>query len=172
MSKKTSNVPVTRETGASRSPLGSWSGFSNLRDEMERLFDAFEPGLWFDRTPAVRERAGREWPLSPAIDLTENGEGYAVTAELPGLDPEAIKIKVSNGMMTISGEKTEEKREEDESHHLSERRWGSFQRSIRIPEDVDRDKIDAAFSKGVLTIHLPKSKEAKSSEKTIAIKAA
>ena len=166
---KSTNVPVSREPRVSARSLGPWTDFGSLRDEMERLFDSFEPRLWFDRPMA---ETGRGFPLCPAIDLTETEKGYAITAELPGLEPDAIHIKLSNGSLTISGEKSEEKTEGDASHHLSERRWGSFQRTIRVPENVEQDKIDAQFSKGVLTIHMPKSKAAIASEKTISVKAA
>lgn len=166
---RSTNVPVTRETHAPNRSLSPWAGFGSLRDEMERLFDNFEPRLWVDRPIA---ESGRSFPLWPAIDLTETEKGYSVTAELPGLESDAVHVKISNGTLTISGEKSEEKVEEDASHHLSERRWGSFQRTIRMPENVEQDKIDAQFSKGVLTVHMPKSKAALASEKTITVKAA
>ncbi len=172
MSKKPANVPVAQDTGSPEHPVSPWTGFTSLRDEIERLFDAFEPRQWFDRRSAASGLAGREFPLCPAVDLTENEKSYSVTAELPGLEPDAIQVKVSNGTLTISGEKTEQKEEHDTSHHLSERRWGSFQRSIRMPENVDTDKIDAKFSNGVLTIQIPKSAAALASEKTISVKAA
>lgn len=169
MHGKPTNVPITRDShSATRSPT-PWSGFGSLRDEMERLFDSFEPRLWFDRPIVTSERA---FPLCPAIDLLETDKGYAITAELPGLEPDAIHVKLSNGTLTISGEKSDEKTEVDANYHLSERRWGSFQRTVRMPENVEQDKIDAQFAKGVLTIHMPKSKAALASEKTIAVKAA
>lgn len=174
MLKKSTNVPVTRETAKASRPatFGPWTGFGSLRDEMERLFDAFEPRHWFDRPTTALQFAGTEFPLSPAVDLTEDDKGYAITAELPGLEPDAIEVKVNNGALTISGEKSEEKQENEANYHLSERRWGSFQRTIRMPDNVDRDKIDAQFSQGVLTIHLPKSKAAIESERKISVKAA
>lgn len=116
--------------------------------------------------------ARAEFSLSPAIDLTEDDKGYAITAELPGLEPGAIDVKVNNGTLTIKGEKSEEKQEKDANYHLSERRWGSFQRTIRMPDNIDHDKIDAQFSQGVLKIHLPKSKAAIASERKISVKAA
>lgn len=166
---KSTNVPVTRESRTPSHTLSPWTGFGSLRDEMERLFDNFEPRHWFDRPASDR---GQTFALCPAIDLVEDEKGYAVSAELPGLEPEAIHVKISNGTLTISGEKSEEKVEDDASHHLSERRWGSFLRTIRMPDNVDKDKIDAQFSKGVLTVHMPKSEAAMAAEKTIAVKAA
>ncbi|MFX0541465.1 Hsp20/alpha crystallin family protein [Roseovarius sp. S4756] len=171
MPKQSGNVPVSRESGNASRGLSPWTGFGSLRDEMDRLFDAFEPGLWFDRSPGQTRGQGHAFPLFPAMDLTETEKAYKITAELPGMDPEAVHVKTSNGALVISGEKSEETKEEDASHHLSERRWGSFQRSIRLPENVDYGKIDAQFSKGVLTIDVPKSQAALESEKTIKIKA-
>ncbi|MFX0546753.1 Hsp20/alpha crystallin family protein [Roseovarius sp. S1116L3] len=171
MPKESTNVPVKRTSGPASRGLRPWAGFDSLRDEMDRLFDAFEPSLWFDRSPARSEREGGAFALYPAMDLTETEKGYTITAEIPGMDPEAVHVKTSNGALVISGEKTEERKEEDASHHLSERRWGSFQRSIRLPENADHDKIDAHFSKGVLTVQVPKSKAALDSEKAIKVKA-
>lgn len=172
--KKKTQIPVTREGDASapRGAPATWAGFGNLRDEMERFFDAFEPRLWFDRSARDIGRWRHDIIPNPAIDLTENKKAYAITAELPGLEPDAIEVKISNGMISISGEKSEEKKEEKENYHLSERRWGSFQRAIRLPDDVDQSKIDAQFAKGVLTINMPKSKEALAAERKITVKSA
>ncbi len=174
MLRKSTNIPVTQETAKASFPaaVGPWMGFGSLRDEMERLFDAFEPRVWFDRAPVEMRRSGMEFPLSPAVDLTEDEKGYAITAELPGLAPDAIDVKISNGTLSISGEKSEERNEKDANYRLSERRWGSFQRTIRMPENVEHDKIDAQYSQGVLTVHLPKSKAAMESERKISVKAA
>ncbi|SDJ06984.1 Hsp20/alpha crystallin family protein [Aliiruegeria lutimaris] len=173
MSKK-KDVPVTRE--ASDAPAlhetGTWGGLTNLREEIDRLFDTFEPRDWFTRRPLAVPLIRSAVALSPAVDLCETDGGYEMTAELPGLDAENVEVKLSNGMLTVRGEKHEEEKSEGKNFHLSERRWGSFQRTIRIPRDVDRDKIEASFAKGVLTIKLPKSAEAKASEKVIKIKAA
>ena len=92
--------------------------------------------------------------------------------ELPGLDEKNVEIKLSNHTLTIKGEKKEEKEEKDKDYYLSERRYGSFQRSFQVPEGVDTGKIDASFSKGVLTVKLPKTAEAQKAEKKITVKAA
>ncbi|WP_425482712.1 Hsp20/alpha crystallin family protein [Chelativorans xinjiangense] len=111
------------------------------------------------------------WEIAPAMDLAEKDNAYEISAELPGLDEKNIEIKLSNGTLTIKGEKTEEKEEREKEYYLSERRYGSFHRSFRVPEGVDTDKIDARFAKGVLTVTLPKSAEAKKNEKKISVKA-
>jgi HSP20 family protein len=94
------------------------------------------------------------------------------SAELPGMDEKDIEVKVSNGTLTIKGEKKEEKEERDKDFYLSERRYGSFARSFEVPAGVDPAHIEARFAKGVLTVTLPKSPEAKQNEKKIEVKAA
>ncbi len=110
---------------------------------------------------------------SNSVLVKENvtvSDSYEVTAELPGMDPSNITVKFSTGTLTIKGEKKEEKEEKGKDYVLSERRWGSFQRSFRVPTSIDEEKIEATFSNGVLTIVLPKSAEAQQAEKTIDIK--
>jgi HSP20 family protein len=88
------------------------------------------------------------------------------------MDEKDIAVKLSNGTLTIKGEKHEEKEEKKKDYYLSERRYGSFQRSFTVPDGVDEDKIEAAFKNGVLTVSLPKTPEAQKKEKQIAIKKA
>ena len=88
------------------------------------------------------------------------------------MDEKNIELKVSDGMLSITGEKSEEKEEKKKDYYLSERSYGSFERSFRIPEGVDADKIEASFKNGVLTVTLPKKAEAQKPEKKIAVKAA
>jgi len=100
------------------------------------------------------------------MDLVEKEDAYEITAELPGLDDKNVEIKLSNRTLTIRGEKSEEKEDKQKDYYLSERRYGSFQRSFQLPDGVDADKIDAKFTKGVLTVKLPKTAEAKKAEKS------
>jgi HSP20 family protein len=150
--------------------------FESLRREIDRLFDDFHPFDW--RLPSrvlgleVPRVARAEWQVAPAMDLIEKDDAYEITAELPGLDDKNVEIKLSNRTLTIRGEKNEEKEDKQKDYYLSERRYGSFQRSFQLPEGVDADKIDANFVKGVLTVKLPKTAEAKKAEKKITVKAA
>ena len=152
--------------------------FGNLRREIDRLFDDFEWGSWrlpsprslFDVEPFWRGEIG--WGKTPAVDIAETDKSYEITAELPGMDEKDIEVKLSNGTLTIKGEKHEEKEEKKKDYYLSERRYGSFQRSFTVPDGVDEDKIEAAFKSGVLTVSLPKTPEAQKKEKQIAIKKA
>jgi HSP20 family protein len=83
-----------------------------------------------------------------------------------------VEVVAANGVLTIKGEKKEEKEEKKKDYYLSERRYGSFERRLQIPEEVDADKIEAAFKKGVLTVTLPKKAEAQKPAKKIEVKAA
>jgi HSP20 family protein len=151
-----------------------WRSF---RSEMDRLFDRFGSGFglpalhrMFDVEPAWRTEGSFSFS-APAVDVAEDDKAYKVTAELPGLDEKNIDIMVSGDMLTLKGEKRYEKDEQDKNRYVSERAFGSFQRSFALPESVDRDKITADLSKGVLTITLLKTAEAQKQEKKIEIKA-
>ena len=109
--------------------------------------------------------------MSPAVDVVEKDDAFEITAEVPGLDEKNIEVKLANGILTIRGEKTEEKEEKDKSYHVSERHYGSFQRSFQLPEYVDADKVSAAFAKGVLKVTLPKTPNAKRNDRKIEITA-
>jgi HSP20 family protein len=94
----------------------------------------------------------------PAVDVVESEKAYEITAELPSMDEKNIEVKVTEGSLTIKGEKQDEKEEKQKDYYLQERHFGSFE----LPESVDADKIEAAFKKGVLTIKLPKKLRLKS----------
>lgn len=93
-----------------------------------------------------------------------------MSVDMPGLDEKNIEVKVANGVLTVKGEKTEEKEEKEKDFHLRERRFGSFERSIRVPETVDMDKIEASFKQGVLTVKMPKTAGAQKPVKQIEVK--
>lgn len=180
MADTATKMPVKTEKpdAPAPAPASGWGSFDSLRKEIDRIFDDFHPfGLGlpagrrsFDlELPKLRPQA---WQVAPAIDLAEKPLEYEITAELPGLDGKDVEIKLSNHTLTIKGEKNEEKEEKDKDYYLSERRYGSFQRSFQLPEGVDPDKIEASFAKGVLKVRMPKTAEARSAEKKIAVKAA
>ena len=163
-------LPVKTEK-SSTSPA-AWTPFESLRREIDRLFDDFDGGFFrpfrrplFDVIPA-------KWPTAPAVDFTDTENAYELTAELPGIDEKNVEVKVANGILTIKGEKQEEKEEKKKDYYLHERNYGSFERSFQVPEGVDTDKIDANFKKGVLTVTLPKKPEAQKTAKKIDVKAA
>ncbi len=170
-------VPVEMKKAAP-APLASqqpdvWHSF---RNEMNQLFDRFSgfgmPALrrWFETEPTSAYQSTFTFP-TPAIDVTEDDKAFKITAELPGLEQKDIDVTVSNGTLTIKGEKSYEKEEKNKDRHVSERAYGSFQRSFAMPEGVDADKIAADLAKGVLTISLPKTAQAQKQNK-IEVKAA
>jgi HSP20 family protein len=172
-------LPVKTEKTATPAPKTTeWAPYDSLRREIDRLFDELHPFSW--RLPTARTVFGFEmpklggdaWTVAPAMDLVEKEKGYEISAELPGIDEKNVEIKVANHMLTIKGDKKEEKEERQKDYYLSERRYGSFQRSFAVPDGVDTDKIEASFVKGVLTVKLPKTVEAQNAEKKIAVKAA
>jgi HSP20 family protein len=109
--------------------------------------------------------------VMPAIDIVEKDKAFEVTAELPGLDAKNIDLQLSDNVLTIKGEKQEEKEERTKDRHVTERRYGSFHRSLQVPSSVDAEKIEANFKNGVLTVTLPKSPEAQKKQKTIPVTA-
>lgn len=116
---------------------------------------------------------GLKWGGTPAVDIVEKDNAYEVTTELPGMDEKNIEVKLFNDRLTIKGGKQEEKEEKKAGYHLSERRFGSFERSFAVPEGVvDIEKIEAGFKKGVLTVTLPKTPEAQKPAKKIEVKGA
>lgn len=137
-----------------------------LRGEVDRLFEDFPV-----RTSAFR--FGRAMgPPTPAIEMTETKNAYKLSVELPGIDAKDVDISVANGILSISGEKKEEREEKEEGFMFAERSYGAFQRRIELPQAADADNIKARFRNGVLTITVAKSKEAEASTHHIAIEQA
>jgi len=178
MAETTTKVPV--EAGKTERPtrsLAEWRPFESLRRDIDRLFDEVWMGPW--RSPLARRLADIEpfWPgetswSKPAVDVAESDSGYEVTAELPGMDERNIEVKVADGILTIKGEKRQAKEEKNKDYHVTERTYGSFQRSFSVPKDVDADKIESHFKNGILTVNMPKIAQAQKNEKKIEIKKA
>ena len=106
----------------------------------------------------------------PAVDVAETDKAYEITAELPGLDEKNVEVKLANGVLSIKGEKQEEKEEKEKDYYRRERSFGSFERSFQVPDDVEENKIEASFKNGVLSVTLPKSAEARKQAKKIEVK--
>jgi HSP20 family protein len=103
----------------------------------------------------------RENLWTPAVDIEEDEKQYLVTMDLPGLDKKEVDIKLDGDVLTISGEKKDEKKENGKNYHCLERYYGKFERSFRLSENVNTEQIDANFKNGVLRIALPKIEKAK-----------
>jgi HSP20 family protein len=135
--------------------LTRWDPFRELnvlQDRMNRLFQDYAPRGEQELT------AGN---FVPPVDIYEDEQGISVKAELPGVDPKDVDVRVENNTLTIKGERKFEKEEKEENFHRIERRYGSFVRSFTLPNTVDTDTVKADFDNGVLSIRLSKRAEAK-----------
>jgi HSP20 family protein len=141
--------------------LTPWTGLSTMKKEMDRLFERFWEGD-FPQFPAFGEWA-------PALDVSETKDAVTVKAEVPGMDPKDIQLSLQEQVLTLRGEKKQEKDEKDEHYYRAERSYGAFARAIRLPAPVDSSKVTASFKNGLLTVTLPKAPAAKGN--TIQIKA-
>jgi HSP20 family protein len=171
-------LPVKTEKTAAASAPSPWRPFEQLRREVDRLFDDFNGGFWrpsfsrslFDVAPFGRGEPSL--PTIPAVDVSETDKGYEIKAELPGMEEKNIEVKLADGVLTIKGEKQEQKEDKQKDYYVQERSFGSFQRSFQLPDNVDTNKIEAHFKNGVLTLALPKTAEAQKPAKKIEVKAA
>lgn len=178
MAETVTRLPIKQEKKSMGSGGYAWHPYESLRHEIDRVFDYFGGrGFWqpfpqslFAAEPLFRGELTRG--AMPAVDVVESEKAYEVTAELPGMDEKNIEVKVANGNLTIKGEKQEEKEEKKKDYYIQERHFGSFERSFGVPDNVDPDKIEAIFKKGVLTVTLPKKVEAQKPAKKVDVKAA
>lgn len=125
-------------------------GFGSLWTEMNRLFDNFDQG--FSLVPEAR--AQQTWV--PSLNISEREKEIRITTELPGMDEKDIEVSLNHGVLTLKGEKKVEEEDNKENYYRMERSYGSFQRSVELPVEVQEDKVNASFKKGVLTVTLPK----------------
>ncbi len=136
--------------------------FLDIRDEIDRIFDTFLPTRFEAEYPAATT-----WV--PRVDIAETDNEVVVTTELPGVDRKDVKLSIEDNVLTISGEKKQEKETKDKNYHCVERRYGAFRRSFTLPARIQADKVKASFKDGILTINLPKVEEAKTKEIPIEI---
>lgn len=146
---------LTPWKGKRRENLGElgWPGstLGTLRSEMDRLFDRFFGGMWSDE-PGLSTGLG----FLPSLDVSETEKEITVRAELPGVDPKDLNITISGQTLTLSGEKQESVERKDENFFHSERRFGSFRRTVQLPTPVDSEKVNAEFKNGVIHIRMEK----------------
>ncbi len=154
----TSLIPIGRDRSVARSD----NPFMSLQRQVDRLFDDFTRGF-----PVFGDgKAG----LLPSMDVTETDKEIEITAELPGLEEKDVQINVADNLLTIRGEKKSEKEEKDKNYRLIERSYGSFERTLELPDGVNADAIKANIAKGVLKVTIPKPAPAQA--KKIEVKAA
>ena len=175
MPKAETKVPVAVEARPAPMAMQAWRPFEGLGREMDRLFEDFSlnPFRLSLRRPVFNIEPfwhPESWMTVPAVDFVETEKDYELTADLPGLDEKDVEVKIAGGVLTVKAEKEEGKEETKKDFHLRERRFGSIERALRVPEGVDTDKIEAHFKKGVLTVMLPKTAEAQKPVKRIEVK--
>jgi len=142
--------------------------FVAFRREVDRMFDGFFDGFG---------RSGRSsltgWSApTPSIDLAENDSEIAITAELPGLDEKDFELTVTGDLLTLKGEKKLEHEHRNGDSYYTERRYGSFSRSVRLPFEVKDAAVEAKYDKGVLTVRVPKPAELQRPARRIEVKSA
>ena len=142
--------------------LTQWMPLDPFRREMDRFFDRFVTPRWDEF-----EVTGEWWPR---MDLVETKDAVMVKADVPGVDEKDIHVSLQADTLTIKGEKHHEKEEKDAQFHRTERAYGAFTRSFRLPVPVDASRVTAEFKGGVLTVTMPKTLAAKGT--TIPVKAA
>lgn len=162
---------ITRQVGETGStpPPAAHHPLMTLRDEVDRLFDNFFPTAFgrslLDLDPWRGGPFRSLGDFAPKMDVTEAADHYAISVELPGMEEKDVTVKIHGGVLTISGEKKSERSEEDGEMHLTERSYGAFTRSVRLPDNADADSIKADYNKGVLAITVPKHGDGKGERK-------
>jgi HSP20 family protein len=153
------NLPAPLSRRPSYLQQNNGNPFTALRQEMDRLFDDFF-------TPSA---SFGSFAFTPAIDVSETDKDVRVRTELPGVAESDVDIELNGDLLTIKGEKREEKSENGENRRVFERSYGAFQRSIRLPFEPKEDQVKAAFKDGVLTVTAPKPPELAKASKRIPI---
>jgi HSP20 family protein len=158
--KLTSLIPIGRDRNVATQP------FLSLQREIDRLFEDFTRGF-----PSMQSLGGGNGGLlMPSTDVTETDKEIEISAELPGLEEKDVQINLADNVLTIRGEKKAEKEEKDKNYRLLERSYGSFERSIALPEGVKAEDVKATIAKGVLTVTVTKPTPAQA--KKIEVKSA
>jgi len=155
--------PIRRRRG--------WEPFAALRDELDTLFDVFAPRGWAGIAPGRTEEGQERMRPLPSLDLTETERAYELTMDLPGMKQDEITIKMSDNILSISGEMRRSVEDKGKTYIHTERRSGSFHRAINLPPNADEAAVTAEFANGVLTVTIPKAEDAHSAERKIEIKA-
>jgi HSP20 family protein len=149
---------LTRRSGAMQPYSGGLQPMFSMLDDLRREFDRFfQDAETMLPTPAATV-AGSAWTaFVPPVDIHETDKTYVVTAEVPGIDPKNIDVRLEGNTLIIRGEREQQRDEDIGTMHRSERSFGSFSRAFTLPQDVQTETINAKFRNGVLTITVPKS---------------
>ena len=144
--------------------LVRWDPFGDV----DALFNRMLSGQLWPRL-AAREGNGNKLQWAPSADISETDKEYVIRAELPAVKKEDVQVTLDNGIISIKGERKQQKEDKAEKFHRVESFYGSFERSFTVPDNVDSDAIKCESKDGVLTVHIPKSEVSKQKPKQIAI---
>jgi len=144
--------------------LTRWDPFNEMLSLREAMSQLFEDSVVAPGT-LRREQGG----FAPALDLSETEDGYRVEVAVPGLKPEDLQITFENNVLAIKGQLRQESEDKNRNYHRSERRYGSFQRTIALPSTVKADAIQAALTNGILRLDIPKAEEVKPRRITVQV---
>ena len=148
---------------------GDFDPFRSLHREIDQVFNDFSRSL---RPSVVTDNGEGLIRLAPRVDVSETEVAMEVTAELPGVDESDIDVSLTNDILSIRGEKKAEKEDKSKDYHLIERSYGMFQRAIPVPFNVDPEKVEAKFEKGILKITLPKPPDVAAKSHKVSIESA
>ena len=171
--KKKQQLPVRVERYPSLDPGHFDCPFLGRGQDTDRLFDAFFRNAdlsfrrWGGPLSVSRDAFSSQWPRA---DMTETEDAIHIIAELPGVNKDNLGVSVSDGSITINGEKREEEEDKGLDYYWLERSYGSFRRTFDLPCEIDLDQVDASFKDGVLNIELPKTETARKRIKKIPVK--
>jgi HSP20 family protein len=146
--------------------MGSENPFDALHREMDSLFNSFTKGMDIAPFGLIARQSG----FMPRVNVAEDDKAVTVTAELPGMDEKDIEVTLARDSITLKGEKKAEKEEKEKGYYRMERSFGSFARTIPLESEIDENKVEAKFSKGVLSVKLPKTPVAQAAYKKIEVK--
>jgi HSP20 family protein len=136
--------------------------------EMEDMFDRYTKAVGWPRRGSQELMATGDW--APRVDISETDHEFIIKAEIPEVGKEDVKVTVDNNVLTIRGERKQEKDEKGKKFHRVERYYGTFARSFTLPENVEQAKIEASFKEGVLNLRLPKTEKVRAKEIEVKVK--
>ena len=128
-----------------------WDPFGDV----DTLFNRMTSGQFWPRLPLEGKGDGMQW--SPSADISETEKEYLIRAALPAVKKEDIQVTLDNGVITIKGERKQQKEDKNEKYHRTESFYGSFERSFSLPDNVNADAICCESKDGILTVHIPKT---------------
>jgi HSP20 family protein len=137
--------------------------------EVNTLFNRMVPGSYATWPRMAMEENGRKIEWAPSADISETDKEYLIRAELPAVKKEDVQVTFDDGMITIKGERKQQKEEKNEKYHRTESFYGSFERCFSVPENVNAETIRCESKDGILTVHIPKTEMPKQKPKQITI---